>query len=421
MSTFKLPELGEGLAEGEVVSWKVKEGDSIKADQTMVEVMTDKATVEVPAPRSGVVKKLFYKAGELAKVGAPLIEIEEDGAAATKSKDESKEASEEREAAPKKVAAPTSNANSAPPAEKPSQKVSEKSSERVLASPAVRKMAREMNLALTQVDGSGDRGRVLRTDLAKAGTQTPATRSTSAGMKNLEERIPFIGIRRKIADRLSESYTKAVHFTHFDEVDFTEVNQLRDEMNQYADRAKLGVKLTYLPFFIRGSIAALKKFPILNSTLDEERNEVVIRHYYHYGISVQTDNGLMVGVVRDCDQKDVFQLAKEIKEVADRARSGKASIQDLTGSTITITNPGNIGGLYATPIINFPETVILGMFQIKKRPIVKEINGSDTIVSRPMMYTNITCDHRIVDGAIAAGYLRQFCEYMENPARMAFV
>ena len=181
------------------------------------------------------------------------------------------------------------------------------------------------------------------------------------------------------------------------------------------------MRLSYLPFFIKGAIAAIKKFPIINSSLDTHTNEIVIKHYYHFGISVQTDNGLMVGVVRDCDQKDVFQLAQEIKDVADRARSGKASLHDLSGSTITITNPGNIGGLYATPVIHFPETVILGMYQIKNRPVVKEMGGQEMIVARPMMYTNITCDHRIIDGAIAASYLKVFCAYMENPAKMAFI
>ncbi|MDB5038853.1 MAG: Dihydrolipoamide acetyltransferase component of pyruvate dehydrogenase complex [Bacteriovoracaceae bacterium] len=409
MSTFKLPELGEGLAEGEVVSWKVKEGDTIRADSAMVEVMTDKATVEVPAPRSGIVKKLYYKAGEMAKVGAPLIDIEETGTASV----ETPKASAATPPAPKAAATAPSQAPT-PVAAKPAQS----SSERVLASPAVRRMARELSMDLSKVHGSGERGRVLRTDLSVSGQSIPSrvTQSTA-----LEERIPFIGIRRKIADHLSKSMFTAVHFTHFDECDFTEIIKLREEANDYAQKNNLGVKLSYLPFFIKGSIAALKKYPILNSSLDTEKNEVVIKHYYHFGISVQTDNGLMVAVVRDCDKKDIFEIGREIKEVADRARTGKASLQDLTGSTITITNPGNIGGLYATPVINFPESVILGMFQIKKRPVVKEINGHDLIVSRPMMYTNITCDHRIVDGALAAGYLKTFCEYMENPARMAFI
>lgn len=425
MGVFKLPELGEGLSEGEVVAWRIKEGDAVKADQTMVEVMTDKATVEVPAPKSGVVRKLYYKPGQMAKVGAPLIEIEEAGAQAeskesqvsTSTRVES-EARDLGDRQPSKTAAPeaASGRSSISSAEIVS------GATRILASPAVRRLAREMNLDLTQVQGSGERGRVLKTDLQvrpETALVAPGP-SKLSGPAGLEERIPFIGIRRKIADRLSESKFTAVHFTHFDEVDFSEIMKLRDEMNERAQKEGLGVKLTYLPFFIKGAIAAMKKYPILNSSLDTVKNEIVIKHYYHFGISVQTDNGLMVGVVRDCDQKDLYQLAREIKEVADRCRTGKASVQDLTGSTITITNPGNIGGLYATPVINFPESVILGMYQIKKRPVVKEINGQDLIVSRPMMYTNITCDHRIVDGAIAAGYLRTFCEYMENPARMAF-
>lgn len=421
MFTFKLPELGEGLSEGEIVSWRVKEGDTIQADATLVEVMTDKATVEVPSPKTGVIKKIYYKAGDLAKVGGPLVDIEEAGASASTSapKTEAQQAatsqSEAKSAAPKQKSAPQVQVA-------PDSGTSE-SSERVLASPAVRKAAREMDVDLSSLQGSGERGRVLRSDLVSATSSTPAARSAASPMVKtsaLEERIPFIGIRRKIADRLSESAFTAVHFTHFDECDFTEIIKLREESNSFAEKMGLGIKLTYLPFFIKASIAAMRKYPILNSTLDTDRNEVVIKHYYHFGISVQTDNGLMVGVVRDCDQKDIFQIGREIKEVADRARTGKASVHDLTGSTITITNPGNIGGLYATPIINFPETVILGMYQIKKRPIVKEVDGEDKIVSRPMMYTNITCDHRIIDGAVAAGYLRLFCDYIENPGKIAF-
>ncbi len=426
MFTFKLPELGEGLSEGELVSWRVKEGDSINADSTLCEIMTDKATVEVPSPKSGTVKKLYYKPGEMAKVHAALVDIEVTGEASTSAQASSAAASKNPTEAAKAAKASTSPSAASASA---GASASKGGTSQVLASPAVRKMAREMSLDLSQVQGSGERGRVLRDDLAGASRSSPSSagavtlRSTSAPMlrsQALEERIPFIGIRRKISDHLTESAFTAVHFTHVDECDFSEIIRLREEANAFSERSGLGVKLTYLPFFIKASIAAMKRFPILNSSLDTETNEVVIKHYYHYGISVQTDNGLMVGVVRDCDQKDIFQLAREIKEVADRARSGKASMQDLSGSTITITNPGNIGGLFATPIINFPETVILGMYQIKKRPVVKEVNGEDKIVARPMMYVNITCDHRIVDGAIAAGYLRLFSEYIENPGKIAF-
>jgi pyruvate dehydrogenase E2 component (dihydrolipoamide acetyltransferase) len=421
MSTFKLPELGEGLTEGEIVAWRVKEGDTINADSTMVEVMTDKATVEVPAPRTGIVKKLYYKVGQLAKVGGPLIDIEEAAGAKETASKETKSQAPKEAAAP----APVSSSQNRPQSQPTSNESPREAAARVLASPAVRKMAREMSVDLAKVSGSGERGRVLKNDLTVATsgvtTSTSVARMTGDSLRNLEERIPFIGIRRKIADRLSESAFTAVHFTHFDECDFSEVIKLREEANEFAEKNKMGVRLSYLPFFIKASIAALRKYPILNSSLDTATNEVVIKHYYHFGISVQTDNGLMVAVVRDCDKKDIYQLAREIKEVADRARTGKASVHDLTGSTITVTNPGNIGGLYATPIINFPESVILGMYQIKKRPVVKEVNGEDLIVSRPMMYTNITCDHRIVDGAIAAGYLRQFCDYIESPAKIAFM
>jgi len=420
MFTFKLPELGEGLSEGEIVGWKVKEGDTIKADQPLVEVMTDKATIEVPSTRAGVIKKLYYKVGDVAKVHGPLVDIEESGAAAS--------AKPAVQAEPAKMEATTGRpvAASAPlntgPRSVAGQGASSAGNEKVLASPAVRKMAREMGVDLAVLPGSGDRGRVLRDDLSKAGTSGSSTKTGPQRMEGqyAEERIPFIGIRRKIAESLSKSAYTAVHFTHNDEADFTEVMKLRDEANAWSEKKGDGTRVSYLPFYIKAAIAGLKKFPILNSTLDEKTNEVVIKHYYHFGISVQTDAGLMVGVVRDCDRKDIFQIAREIKEVADRARKGKASLQDLTGSTITITNPGSIGGLHSTPVINFPEVCILGMYAIKKRPVVREVNGEDQIVARPMMYLNITCDHRIVDGAIAAEFMRTVCDYIENPARMAF-
>jgi pyruvate dehydrogenase E2 component (dihydrolipoamide acetyltransferase) len=422
MSTFKLPELGEGLEEGEIVSWKVKEGDSVKADQTMVEVMTDKATIEVPAPASGTVKKLFYKVGELAAVGSSLIDIEVAGEASSPKKaEETEEVAEKREAT-----SGTSLGRASSSAASSSQGTSSGSSERVsnagvLASPAVRRMAREKGVDLTLLDGSGDRGRVLRQDLEKTASNGLNTGSSTGALQSIarEERIPLVGISRKIAESLSKSMFTAVHFTHHDETDFTEIMKLKDEANKFAEKNGLS-RVTFLPFYIKAAIAGLKRFPILNSTLDEKTNEIVIKHYYHFGVSVQTDNGLMVAVLRDCDRKSIFEIAADLKAVVDRARSNKASLQDLTGSTITITNVGNIGGLHATPVINYPETCILGMYQIKKRPVVREVNGEDQIVARPMMYTNITCDHRIIDGAIAAEFLRLVCDYLENPAKMAF-
>ncbi|PIR23917.1 MAG: hypothetical protein COV44_00455 [Deltaproteobacteria bacterium CG11_big_fil_rev_8_21_14_0_20_45_16] len=424
MSIFNLPELGEGLEEGEIVGWKVKEGDSVKADQSMVEVMTDKATIEVPAPATGVVKKLYYKVGQVAKVGQALIEIAVSGAQESKveTQEESKVQAASMGSVP--VAARPMAAGSSPSALSPVAESSGPqsvvlrtgSSERVLASPAVRKMAREMGVELTRVQGSGDRGRVLRVDLETNGSQAVGSLHALAR----EERIPFVGVRRKIAESLSRSMHTAVHFTHHDEADFSEVMKLKDEANQYSEGHGLGVKVTYLPFFVKAAIAGLKQFPILNSTLDEKTNEIVIKRDYHFGFSVQTPQGLMVAVVRDCDRKSIFEIAKDLREVVDRARNNKASLQDLTGSTITITSVGNIGGLHATPVINFPEVAILGMYQIKKRPVVKEIDGEDQIVIRPMMYVNITCDHRIVDGAVAAEFMRLICDYLENPGRLAF-
>lgn len=437
MSVFNLPELGEGLEEGEIVTWKVQEGGDIKADETLVEIMTDKATIEIPSPATGKVTKLYYKEGETARVGKPLVNVEVTGEVSAEAepagevkKEEKKESSAPREES-KKESPPSAtkesdieDSDTGDLATGEPTKAASSSAEKVLAAPAVRKMAREKGIDLTQVHGSGDRGRILKADLVttqRSGTSTGLTlHAAESFRKNLEERIPYRGIRRKIGEHLSKSMQTAVHFNHFDEMDFSQVIKLRKEANAYAQREGFGVKVTFLPFYIKGAIAALKKFPILNSSLDEEAGEVVIKHYYHFGISVQTDNGLMVAVIRDCDKKSIFELAQEIKETADRARVGKASREDLTGSTITITNPGSIGGLYATPVINYPETVILGMYSIKKRPVVITEDGEDKIVARPMMYSSITCDHRVIDGAIAAGFMTTFSEYISDPGKIAF-
>lgn len=417
MATFNLPELGEGLEEGEIVSWKVKEGGSVEADQTMVEVMTDKATVEVPAPASGKVTKLHYKEGDSAVVGQALIEIEESGSASSskpKKAEESKvdaQATENVQSQKREASTGQTVASAAPVTSTDSK---------ILASPAVRKMARNMGVDLTLVDGSGDRGRVLRTDLETVSSGSAPSQAARKASSQMEERQPYIGIRRKIGDALSKSMFTAVHFTHHDEADWSKIMELRQQYNEWSKKKGDGTKLTFLPFYIKAAIPALKKFPIMNSMLDEKTNEVVIKHYYDFGISVQTDNGLMVAVVRDCENKDVWQLANEIKEVVERARTGKASRDELTGSSITITNVGSIGGLHSTPVINFPETAILGMFEIKKRPVVVEIDGEDQLEIKPMMYMNVTCDHRIIDGAIAAQFLKELIANIEDPARMAF-
>lgn len=432
MATFNLPELGEGLEEGEIVGWKVSEGDSIKTDDTIVEVMTDKATIEVPSPAAGKVTKLHHKVGDVAQVGKPLADIEASGEKSAskpekqeehqqqedQQKEQEKQEQEEQEKPQEeeKREATTGQTTSSLTASAAPQRST--TSSKVLASPAVRKQAREKGIDLAEIQGSGDRGRVLQKDLEGA----EASSGSAGNIRALEtdERIPFVGVRRKIADSLSKSASTAVHFTHHDEADFSQIISIREERNTQLKKEGSKTKLTYLPFVIKASIAALRKYPILNSYLDTNTNEVVVRKNYHFGISTQTDQGLMVVVVRDCERKGVVQIADDIKSVVERARNGKASREDLSGSTITITSVGNIGGLHATPVINYPEVAIIGMYEIKKRPVVYEIDGEDRIVSAPMAYMNITCDHRIVDGAIAASFMRQLCDYIQNPSRMAF-
>ena len=301
---------------------------------------------------------------------------------------------------------------------------------RALAAPSTRRQAREMGVDLSQISGTGPNGRVMREDLDRAGTSgTGATAAGSpapvngaqwarpAGAKNnaaLEERTPFRGLRKKISEKMSLSKSKAAHFTYFEECDATELVRLRSQAKEVG--AASGIKVTYLPFVMKAMVAALRRYPILNSTLDEEKGELVYKHYYNIGLSVQTEDGLTAPVIKDVEHKSILQISKDIQEVVERARQKKLTLDDLHGSTITLTNVGSIGGMFATPIINFPEVAILGLNKIARRPVVVQKNGKEEIVIRDWTYFALSLDHRIVDGAIGAEFLKLFIKYIENPS-----
>lgn len=409
---FKLPDIGEGVHEGEIVRWLVKEGDRVEEFQPMVEVMTDKATVEIPAPKSGVILKLMAKEGEVVKVGSILVLIGELGeVVGPPPKLEEEVAAEAGRAAPSQPqGAATTAAVTAP------------HPQRVLATPATRKLARELGVEINLVPGSGPGGRITDQDVRafaashKAGAVTrprekpvavPAAQLSPALQR--EERLPLRGIRKRIAERMHRSKTTAAHFTYVDEVDMTELVKLREEAKALAERK--GIKLTYLPFIIKSLIQALKQYPYLNSSIDDARGEIVIKHYYNIGIATATDEGLIVPVVKDADKKSILELAADIERLANKAREGKIALEELQGGTFTITSLGALGGLFATPIINYPESAILGVHEIKKKPVVRD----STIVIRDMMLLSLSFDHRLIDGHVGAMFAKELIKYLEDP------
>lgn len=410
---FRLPDIGEGIHEGEIVKWHVKPGDPVAEDQPLLEVMTDKVTAEIPSPFAGVVRELMAKEGQVVQVGSVIVTFDKAGEKAAASSSASKATSEKQASEGtngKSVHAQTAVAEPA---------ASRQALEKVLAAPATRKLARESGVDLSTLAGSGPRGRVTQTDVKKAlegKGVCPAAASaaplTAAFSGELEKRVPFAGMRRKIAEHLVHSKHTAPHFSYVEEVDMTELVNLRKALAPEAEEK--GVKLTYLPFIIKAVIAGLRAHPALNASLDEAKQELVYKNYYNMGVAVATDQGLVVPVVKNADHKNVLTLGREIKALAEKARAGKLALDELRGGTFTLTSIGSIGGLFSVPIINYPEVAILGINKITPRPVVRD----GEIVIREMMYLSISCDHRVVDGAEAALFVKKVVEYLENPGRL---
>ncbi len=430
----KLPELGEGVTEGELVKWTVKIGDTVKADQTVAEIMTDKATVEVPSPYAGVVKELKFKAGDVVKVENVLLTLSSSGAApsngpvATSSAVAASAHSTVVNNAPSQ--AYTKTAPSAPMAMQATSGgiFPPVADSKVLATPATRRLAREMGVDLNQMTGSGLAGRVTRDDVigAKGGTSSvvssgagatsagsptmnfpkPAFNSTNAAM---EERVDLIGIRKKIAQNLQMSKSIIPHFTIMDEADVSQLVTLRESLKEFAE--KNGTKITYLPFVVKALIATIREFPQFNASIDDAASQIVYKKYFNIGFAADTPNGLVVPVIKNADQKSILDISKEIIDLSKRARDGKLKSDEMKGASITITNIGSVGGTYATPIINHPEVAILGMYKISDKPILKD--GQLAFI-KSMNYT-VTCDHRLIDGAVAANFLKSFFQKIQNP------
>jgi len=428
---LKLPELGEGVHEGELIKWNVKVGDNVKEDQVLAEIMTDKATVELPSHIAGKVTEVLVKEGDTVHVNQVLLRFEGSGAA--------KSATPVKSEAPK-ASSPAPTSAKAPAAPAPAPMMAKSSSNggtsapslsiggAVTAAPAARQFARESGVDISQIAGSGPDGRVMKEDIEKfisggagatrAGSPTftsgYAARATARGPAELETRIPFRGLRKKISEKMRQSKDHAAHFTYVEECDATNLVELRAKAKEIG--AAHGVKVTYLPFIMKAMVAALKKYPILNSELDEANGVIIQKNYYNIALSVQTDDGLMAPVVKDVANKTILELAADIEGLAQRARTKKLTVEDNQGGTITLTNAGTIGGLFATPVINYPEVAILGFNKIDRKPVVKKINGKEEIVIRDWTLFSLSLDHRIVDGAIGAEFTKLFISYIENPA-----
>ena len=419
---FKMPDIGEGVVEGEVVEWMVAVGDTVKEDDPILSVMTDKATVEIPSPVDGTVTKVVGEAGDILPVGVVCIEFEVEGAGNASASEEApaKKAAPEpkEEPAPAPAAAPTPAPAPAPaPAAPAAAPVARAPGTKALASPAVRQRAREANISLDHVAGSGPAGRISHADLDAhiAGGATGASRARPMGGRartelNGTEAMKVIGLRRKIADSMIASYSTIPHFSYFEEVDVTALEELRQHLN--ATRPEGAPKLTYLPFIMQALVKALAERPECNALYDDEANVVTRHEAINLGIATQTDRGLFVPVVKHVEAMDIWQSATEMGRVTGATREGKAGVDDLTGSTFTITSLGRLGGLGATPIINKPEVGILGVHNATDRAVVR--NGS--VVIRRMMNLSSSWDHRVVDGHDGASLVQLVKTYLENPA-----
>jgi 2-oxoisovalerate dehydrogenase E2 component (dihydrolipoyl transacylase) len=424
---IKVPDIGEGIAEVELVAWHVKVGDVIREDQGLADVMTDKAAVEVPSPVAGKVLSLGGEIGKMIAVGAELIRLEVEGAGNVKAgpvRNTVRAEPVEAPAQPTPVraepveapSAPIAVAKSAPPTA--TQAPMRAPGDKPIASPAVRRRAWELGIELQYVHGSGPAGRIVHEDLdvylASRGQPAQRQGGTAYAQRDGEEAIPVIGLRRKIAQKMQESKRRIPHFTYVEEVDVTELEALRAQMN--AKFAASKGKLTLLPFIARAVVLAVRDFPQMNARFDDDAGVVTRSGAVHLGIATQTEPGLMVPVLRHAETLDLWATAAEIGKLADAARSGKGTREQLSGSTITITSLGALGGIVSTPVINHPEVAIIGVNRLALRPMIRD----GAVVARQMMNLSSSFDHRVVDGMHAAQFIQAIRGLLESPA-MLFV
>jgi pyruvate dehydrogenase E2 component (dihydrolipoamide acetyltransferase) len=457
---FKLPDIGEGVTEGEIVNWLAEVGDVVAENQDIVEVMTDKATVTIGAPRAGVIAELRGNPGDVVPVGGVLVVFDLD------------EGSEPREdQAPVSSPVPAALAEPAPLPRAEAQDAEDSAlavgdlkevlpgtspqdtarlrmgqpaadayfNDQPLAAPAVRKFARELGVDLRHVEPSGKGGRITREDVRRfvdgaaaapaavpvheavtmQPTSAPGFAAPGAGAppemiaeQPAEERIAIRGLRRRIFENMARAKRTAAHFTYVDECEVSRLRELRERAQAEAERNH--VRLTFLPFIIKAVVAALKLHPQLNAVMDDERHEIVRRRSYHIGIGVATDAGLIAPVLRHADRRSILEIAVELERLGQAAREGKIRPEDLGGSSFTITSLGKLGGLFATPVVNYPEVAILGVHEMRRRPLVR----GDQIVVGEVMLLSVSFDHRIIDGHVGAAFAQELIGYLEQPERL---
>ncbi|MFB6363598.1 dihydrolipoamide acetyltransferase family protein [Paenibacillus elgii] len=436
---YRFPELGEGIHEGEIVKWHVKPGDTVNDETILMDVQNDKSTVEVPSPVEGKIIELNVSEGTVCTIGDVIAVIEVTGevpqqahghgeapSAAQAATPAATQGGEDADCAVGGAVAANVNASKLDtPMAGGAQAAGD--AREVLATPSVRKLAREKGVNIAEVTATGKNGRVTREDVlgftpgaAPKAAEAPAAAAPAASAAapsaaapvsgdREEERVPLKGIRKAIANAMVKSAYTAPHVTLMDEVDVTRLVALREKAKPVAE--KKGVKLTYLPFIVKALVAAARQFPAMNAMIDEEKQEIVYKKYYHIGIATDTDNGLIVPVIQDADRKNIWTIAAAIKDLAVRGREGKLGPSELKGSTLTITNIGSAGGMFFTPIINFPEVAILGTGRISEKPVVK--NGE--IVIAPVMALSLSFDHRIIDGATAQNFMNYIKQLLADP------
>jgi pyruvate dehydrogenase E2 component (dihydrolipoamide acetyltransferase) len=421
---FRLPDVGEGIAEAEIVEYLVQEGQEIKADEMVVRVETDKAVVELPAPFSGKVAEIPHKPGDIVEVGDALLIIEtEEGEAKKAPEKEEKQPAAEKEPEPEKT-------EEEPPTTKEEKPQREKPAKRVLATPHTRKVARELGVDINMVKGTGKGGRVTDEDIKEAASKAEETKAVSGKAPSAAavsapatsgfdfekygptHREPLKGVRKRVAEVMSRSVSTIPHVTHFDEADISELLKVVERERSAAE--KRGVRLTILAFLAKAATAALRKYPIMNSSIDEESGEIVYKDYFHIGVATDTEAGLMVPVIRDVDRKSILDIARDLQDLSEKARERTIDIEDLRGGSFTITNVGAVGGMFATPIILHPQVAILCSNRAAQKPVVRD----GEIVIRTIMPLTLSFDHRALDGATAARFTDHLKSLLEDPMLM---
>ena len=431
---FKLPDIGEGIHEGEIVKWFVKPGDQVQEDDVLCEVQNDKAVVEIPSPVKGTVEEILVGEGTVATVGQVLITFDAPGYENLKFKgDEHEETAEAKPEAAKEEPKKEEKQESAPAASVQGEapKTQADPNRRVIAMPSVRKYAREKGVDIRQVAGSGDNGRVLKADIdsftnggaqaeeskndqaanAKAQDTTVSAKTAQVAVQGQypETREKISGIRKAIAKAMVHSKHTAPHVTLMDDVDVTNLVAHRKKFKDIA--AEKGIKLTFLPYVVKALTSALREFPVINTSFDDENDEIIQKHYYNIGIAADTEKGLLVPVVKDADRKSIFAISNEINELAGKARDGKLAPDEMKGASCTITNIGSAGGQWFTPVINHPEVAILGIGRIAEKAIVRD----GEIVAAPVLALSLSFDHRMIDGATAQNALNHINRLLNDP------